>query len=156
MKALIIRFYLTLIIVLALFSCRNSGKDKETISTEIIENPVTANDTANTGNLPKFKFDTESFDFGPIIQGERVMHTFKFKNVGGSNLVISAATASCGCTVPKYSDTPVRPGESGEIEVLFNSENREGMQHKTVTVRANTQPARIELSFTANIIVPNK
>lgn len=137
-------------------SCRHPGNGKNKVSANNIENPVTANDITNSGNLPVFKFESQVFDFGMIIQGEKVSHTFKFTNTGKSDLVISSASASCGCTVPKYETKPVPPKGHGEIEVVFNSENREGMQHKTVTVLANTQPNRYELSFTANVVTPGK
>jgi hypothetical protein len=145
-----------LITLSAFNACKNSNTGQEAISTRIINNPVTAYDTANTGDLPKFLFDSETYDFGLIIQGEKVSHAFKFRNVGGSDLVITSASASCGCTVPKYENKPVKPEESGEIEVVFDSENREGIQNKSVTVLANTQPNRKILSFTANVVVPNK
>ena len=37
---------------------------------------------------------------------------------------------------------PIPPGESGEIEVKFNSKNKPGNQIKNVTITANTVPTR--------------
>jgi len=101
--------------------------------------------------LPQFKFETESHDFGDILEGEKVSFTYKFTNVGKSDLVISQAKASCGCTVPKWSRKPIEPEMQGEIEVVFDSSNRNGTQYKEVTLFANTQPNKVVLSFKANI-----
>ncbi len=143
-----------LLVIITLVSCNNSA-DSDKITTDIVNNPITADgNNAEKGSLPEFSFISLAHDFGVIIQGEKVSYTYKFKNTGGSNLVISTASASCGCTVPKYTKEPIKPGQSGEIEVIFDSSGRNGMQHKTVTLMANTQPSQIELSFIAEIVNP--
>jgi len=137
------------------FSCNNTKNNSQNIDTDIVNNPISINSN-DTSSLPEFKFKNTEHDFGIIIQGEKVSYTYKFKNVGGSNLVISSAHASCGCTVPKYTKTPIAPGKEGEVEVIFDSSGRNGMQHKTVIIMANTQPSEVELSFTAEIVNPEK
>ncbi|MBN2667785.1 MAG: DUF1573 domain-containing protein [Bacteroidales bacterium] len=143
--------------ILNLFVACTSNTDEQVeplISTEIVNNPNTADpNSKKENNLPVFKFDHTDFDFGLIFEGEKVMHKFKFSNVGKTDLVISDVTASCGCTVPKYSRKPVKPGDEGFIEVEFDSSGRKGQQHKTVTIVANTQPNRVQLMFTAEIEV---
>jgi hypothetical protein len=92
---------------------------------------------------PVMTFKDTLYDFGTISQGENVKYTFEFTNTGESDLVISSATASCGCTVPKnWPKHPVKPGETGKIDVNFNSENRKGQKDLTVTVLANTVPTK--------------
>jgi len=68
-----------------------------------------------------------------------VEHTFNFTNTGASNLIITDASASCGCTVPSYPETPIYSGASGSITVKFNSANKSGEQNKTITISANTE-----------------
>ncbi len=152
MKKLLFIFLITIVV----FSCKNNNSENnDEINTDIVNNPITANNN-DTSSLPAFKFKNTEHDFGIIIQGEKVSYTYKFKNTGGSNLIISSAHASCGCTIPKYTKTPVAPGKEGEIEVIFDSSGRNGMQHKTVTIMANTQPSEVEISFTAEIVNPEK
>jgi len=95
--------------------------------------------TANT--LTSIKFTEVAFDFGKIKQGASVTHNFTFINSGKSPLIISDATATCGCTKPEWPKTPVNPGEQGTIKVTFNSEGKAGLQDKMITVTANTNPA---------------
>ncbi len=84
-------------------------------------------------------FDIEEHDFGIIPKDTPVSKTFIVTNTGVNPLIISDAQASCGCTVPKKPESPIAPGETGEIEVTFTSKpGQEGTKiNKTVTVTAN-------------------
>ncbi|MGQ9848387.1 MAG: DUF1573 domain-containing protein [Bacteroidales bacterium] len=142
-----------LLAVILLIACQSN--DSKNVDTNLIQNPLTADgSTADTSMLPKFQWKEMIHDFGVIIQGERVSYTFTFKNVGKSDLIISTVHASCGCTVTKYDSNPIAPGKEGKIEVVFDSSGRSGLQNKTITVLANTQPSTVELHFTAEVIVP--
>ena len=153
---MITRITVILLLSIMFFSCNTSNTEsEESITTEIVFNPNTEiNNPEAKKKLPKFQFVHKDFDFGLIYEGEEVIHKFKFKNVGGSPLVISDVSATCGCTITTYSREPIAPGEEGYIEVTFDSSGRKGMQHKTVNILANTQPNRIELTFTAEIEIP--
>ena len=138
-------------IVVLIYSCQSSQNE---VNSDLINNPLSANNSSDTSILPKFKWREEIYDFGVIIQGEKVSHTFVFKNVGKSNLIISSVYASCGCTVAKYDKKPIAPGEEGSIEVVFDSAGKNGIQNKTITVVANTQPNKVELHITAEVVQP--
>jgi len=97
-------------------------------------------------------FTETNHDFGKVTAGEKVSHTFMFKNSGDKPLVVSQVQPSCGCTVPQWSNDPIAPGKEGSIQVVFNSEGKHGMQHKSVTVVSNTKPAAHQLTFTAEVI----
>ena len=142
-----------LIAIVSLISCDDNQKNDQ-ISTDVIMNPNTANGEIDTTMLPVIELKEDFFDFGVVIQGEKVSHTFIFTNTGKSNLVLSSVHAGCGCTVPKYSKDPVAPGASGEIEVTFDSSGRSGLQSKSVTISSNTQPSRTEIRFVADVAVP--
>ena len=107
--------------------------------------------TAPNPDAPKFQFAEETHDFGTIKEGDVVEHTFKFKNTGKSPLVIQSARATCGCTIPSKPDGPVAPGEASEIVVKFDSHNKTGVQNKTVTITANTEPATTQLYIKTNV-----
>lgn len=98
--------------------------------------------TTVNANAPVMKFELDSYDFGKVKAGEKVTYEFKFTNTGKSPLIISSATASCGCTVPEWPKAPVQPGQGGVIKVTFDSANKEGLQDKQITVTANTSPAQ--------------
>ena len=125
----------------------------ESATTEAVADPaqITAD---NVEELTSIEFTEEAFDFGEIPQGEKVEHTFKFKNTGENDLVIVSAKGSCGCTIPEWPKEPIAPGEEGEMFVVFNSDGKKGKQHKKVTVVANTEPATTVVALRGDIIVP--
>ena len=104
------------------------------------------------GPLPSFEFTGEEHDFGTINEGDIVDHVFTFANNGDAPLIISSATASCGCTVPLWPKEPIPVGGTGEIKVQFNSRKKPGIQNKTVTITANTYPKISRLKIKANVI----
>jgi len=111
------------------------------VNPESVNNPATASSNGEVEDmLPAFQFKEESFDFGSVTEGESVSHDFKFTNTGKSDLLISSANGSCGCTVPEYPKEAIKPGKQGVVKVTFNSQDKVGMQHKTVTIIANTIP----------------
>lgn len=133
-----------------LTSCTQESKE---ISTNDISNSQTADGSAK-GSLPDMKFEEETHDFGRITQGEKVAFAFKFRNTGSSNLIISAANGSCGCTIPEYPKKPIAPGEEAAIDVVFNSEGKSGIAEKSVTLVTNCEPSTKIIYIKANIIVP--
>jgi hypothetical protein len=103
------------------------------------------------GAYPKFTFDQEEHNFGQIRDGDVVSHTFRFTNTGEAPLIISKATAACGCTVPQWPQQPIPAGGSGEIQVQFDSSNKPGMQNKVVTITANTESKVKKLLIRAQV-----
>ncbi len=87
----------------------------------------------------EIKFDKVSHDFGTFSDKAPVVTcTFTYTNVGEKPLVINQAVASCGCTVPEYTKTPVKPGEKGAIKVTYNGTGKfPGHFKKVITVRTN-------------------
>lgn len=142
------------IIVFAFMGCNNASQNNNQITSDIIKNPATASGKEHKGDLPEIKFNKEQHDFGLILQGEKVSYIFKYKNIGNADLIITNASASCGCTVPKFSSEPIPPGGEGEIEAIFDSSNRTGKQIKTITVWTNCQPNQTKLQITSEIVVP--
>jgi len=131
-----------------------SAEGEADVSTEVVTNDASAEGEIDPTMAPAFKFESETHDFGEITQGESVEYSFTFTNTGRTALVISSAKGSCGCTVPEYSSDPVGPGETGKIDVVFNSKGKTGGQNKKVTLIANTVPNQAVLTITGNVIVP--
>lgn len=95
----------------------------------------------------KIKFDQLVHKFGTIKTGDKVNHTFKFKNTGNAPLVIKNVDVSCGCTFPSYPFLPIEPGEQGAIDVTFDSAHKVGRQKPTVTVVTNGRPRIVKLNL---------
>ena len=92
-----------------------------------------------------------AYNFGTIKEGEKVEYSFRFKNTGAKPLVVTAAHASCGCTVPEKPEKPILPGETGVLKVVFNSKGKSGHQEKNITVSSNANPSFPELKLTGEV-----
>ncbi len=89
-------------------------------------------------NAPKFEFlSGETHDFGTLTDQKNGEYTFAFKNTGKTPLIISSASASCGCTVPEYPKEPILPGKKGEIKVTYNTAGKSGPFDKTIFIQSN-------------------
>lgn len=98
---------------------------------------VSTNDQANE-DKPIITFEKTEHNFGKINEADgRVTTVFNFKNEGRIPLVLTNVKASCGCTTPKWTKTPVEPGATGTIEVTYNPNGRPGSFSKTVTITSN-------------------
>lgn len=86
----------------------------------------------------KFEFAAgDSYDFGTVTDGEKVVHVYEFKNVGDQPLMIQRAEAGCSCTTADWTKTPVMPGKTGTVKVTFNSEGKVGPAMKEITIKSN-------------------
>jgi len=136
--------------------CKPKGEQGDkSVSPNLVTNPITASGKKATGDLPVMVFEQTKHDFGMMVQGEKLSYTFKFTNTGGSDLIISDASSTCGCTIFDFSKAPVKPGEQGKVEVIFNSAGRTGSISKTVRLLTNAQPNTTELEITAEVYVPD-
>lgn len=94
-------------------------------------------------------FDKSVHNFGTFTEDHPVQTcTFTFKNTGKAPLVIIQAIATCGCTVPTYTDKPVPPGGTGIIEVTYNGKGRyPGHFKKVITVNTNAKQRLVRLAI---------
>lgn len=155
------RTYLYLLMACSLvYACGDASTNNEQqttdaeITTDIINNPNSASEEVDPENVPAITFENEVHDFGQITQGEKVERSFKFTNTGKSDLIISSASGSCGCTVPSWPKEPIPPGGTGQIDVVFDSNGKQGKQHKTVTLVANTLPNKTVIALKGEVLVP--
>ena len=96
--------------------------------------PLFAADRAH-GHL---KFESTTHDFGQIYRGEVATRRFTFTNVGDGQLTIQGVHTSCGCTAVEVDKgRKYKPGESGMVEVRFDSTDFSGPVVKTITILTN-------------------
>ncbi|MXV15002.1 DUF1573 domain-containing protein [Hufsiella ginkgonis] len=86
----------------------------------------------------EFKFEKETHDFGKIPQNKPVTVDFKFTNIGDEPLIISAVEPQCGCTVAKFTSTPIKKGGEGVITLTYNAATVSTFT-KLATVKSNAR-----------------
>lgn len=88
----------------------------------------------NAGN-GIIEFNKLVHDFGDIsLNSGKHTYTFTFKNTGKQPLVVQTVISSCGCTTPVWTRNPVKPGDSGKIEVTFLNDQGPYPFDKSLTV----------------------
>lgn len=101
---------------------------------------------------PKIEFVKTSHDFGTFPEERgKVTCTFTFKNTGKSDLILQKVRASCGCTTPNWTKTPVAPGDTGFVTATYNASGRPGAFNKTITVTSNAD-ANMRLTIKGEVI----
>lgn len=165
MKNIKLFAFFALVAMISLASCKNEGsaaKDeaRESLATTSSTTPAPATPAkaepaAPVGPLTTIEFEEDTYDFGEVMEGEKVVHVYKFKNTGKEPLVISNAKGSCGCTVPEWPREPIPVGGSGEIKVKFDSKGKGKVggatQSKRVTITTNTDPQKNYLTIKGKV-----
>lgn len=105
--------------------------------------------------MAKIEFEKTTIDYGTIEKGADGVRVFKFKNTGDAPLIISNVKSSCGCTIPKKPNKPIMPGDTGEIEVKYDTKRVMPIR-KTITVLSNAQTPTVALKIKGNVIDPSK
>ena len=101
---------------------------------------------------PKIKFIEEEYDFGNLDEGLLAKHEFKFTNLGEDTLRIQRIDPGWGCTAALLSSEVIAPGDSGRVEVVFNTKNRRGQNKKIIWVYSNDPVNQVvRLFLVANI-----
>lgn len=139
-----IKFLLALLVPVLLFSCDIRKQDAR--PGEKKEPAAVFQDSTTVSMIDSV------YDFGKVTDGDKVEFNYRFKNTGNHPLIVSSATASCGCTVPEKPEEPIKPGETGFIKVVFNSQGRVGVAHKEVQVISNAYPGFPILELKGEVI----
>lgn len=103
---------------------------------------------------PDIHFEKTKYDFGKIIQGEKITfeQIFKFRNLGNSLLHITKVQSSCGCVAVLLSNDIIPPEGQGEIKLTFKPYDRTGPQKKRIIVYSNDpNKPMVQLQYTGFI-----
>ncbi len=104
------------------------------------------------------KFDKTTHNFGTFSEKDPIVScVFTFTNVGDAPLVIHQAIASCGCTVPEYTQEPVMPGKKGTIKITYNGTGKyPGHFKKSITIRTNAKTEMMRIYVEGNMTTEKK
>jgi len=91
----------------------------------------------NSGLQPRILVSEEEWDFGKVIQGEKPTHIFIVKNVGEGDLIIESLKESCACIEASISTNRIKPGESAEVKVSYDTTDYVGKDEKHIHIYSN-------------------
>lgn len=96
-------------------------------------------------------FNEKKIDFGDIIQDSIVSHVFTFKNNTQEYVSIVDVITQCGCTTSSNEFSSIAPDSTGTVEIVFDSEGKDGYQRKAINIKFDNFLSR-KLLITANIL----
>ncbi len=99
-------------------------------------------------------FESDVVDYGEVAYGADGIRKFNFTNTGDDVLIVARVYSTCGCTIPKKPDDPIQPGESGVIEVKYDTK-RPGPIRKTITVYSNASEIPYTLKIKGSVLPEN-
>jgi hypothetical protein len=109
-------------------------------------------DVGLSESFPEVEVQQPIFDFGEVLRGQSVKHTFVFKNSGDALLVVDRVKSTCGCTGVLLSEKNIPPGGEGTIKATFNSSRFRGHVEKRILLYSN-DPSGRPVSFTMTGVV---
>lgn len=86
---------------------------------------------------PRIEVANPIYDFGSVLSGIPVTHGFAIRNAGSAELRIVKVQTSCGCTVAESGNRDLKPGQSTEITVNFDTKHQSGHREREITVYSN-------------------
>ncbi len=139
------KILMSALVMVALVACQEEGAtDAATSETSPAATAVAAAPAGNAGTsteVTTVEWEGVVHDFGEIVQGTPVTHTFKVVNTGAEPLNISNVKASCGCTATDYTKEAIPPGGEGFVQARYNAAAA-GVFNKSVTVTYNAANQR--------------
>ena len=147
-----ISLLLAILLTFSAFSCKEDASKR--VKDENL-NIAKERDSHKVTKLPQLTFKSKEFDFGTIKEGDIANAVFEYQNTGESDLIISNARASCGCTVADYpKNTPIKPGEKGVIKAVFDSKGKRNNQNKSITLSTNSMEPKVVI-YVKGFVTPD-
>ena len=98
-------------------------------------------------------FKQTYIDLGKVKRGEKREFSFEFTNTGTEDVTIDLISA-CECTTTDYPVLPIKPGKSGQIDIVFDSTEKEASETIDVDIfllnrdeKGNTIVERVQYFF---------
>jgi len=102
-----------------------------------IQNEPSSNIQNKSLLQPKLLVSEEEWDFGKVTRGEKPTHIFIVKNGGEGDLIIEGVKGSCPCIEVSISTNRIKPGESAELKVFYDTTDYVGKDEKHLHIYSN-------------------
>lgn len=131
---------LSCLVFLVLFSCKQKRTREEYLHAYENKMGIRPSKLAqiDTVNFTTIQWLNTVQNFGTLKEGDSVIIVFRCRNTGENPLFLSDIHSPCGCTIPRYKEKVILPGEEDELPVYFSTLGQETWVHKTIVVTSNT------------------
>ncbi len=113
--------------------------------------------SACSSGRPSIELETDTINFGDVVNGDVVDLDIAIRNIGAAPLVITTTSTTCGCTKASMDSHTIQPGETGILLVEFDSgahgPDLVGQITRQIFIESNDPIAHISVvEITANIV----
>jgi hypothetical protein len=111
-----------------------------------------------------YEFNSDTKNFGKVMQGDVLNHTFTLASSGEEDLVIKQAKPTCGCTVAQVSvqgadgkmapytfGGPIPAGRKIEISATLHTQNKRGHASSRINIFSNDPRGQTQLGLEAEV-----
>ena len=106
--------------------------------------------TSSADGTPTIQFDTLSFSFNTVALNQKLVYTFKFKNIGSGDLTIRDIKTSCDCAAAAVGMKSIPHNRYGEILVTLSTGSTTGEKKENIFVYSNDSAhSPVELTVSA-------
>ena len=98
------------------------------------------------------KAEVTAIELGLLTEGTARTVRFPITNTGDRPLKLVSSKADCGCTTAALPEAAIAPGETAEVEVMFNGRAPAGALERHVTITTDGDPATLVLTITGSIV----
>lgn len=100
---------------------------------------------------PRFTSNTEMQSVGQVEWKHPLTVQYIISNTGNQPLVLTQVEPDCACTEVRWTQTPIAPGEKGQVEVTFDAEAL-GHFYKSMAVYTNAEPHLVYLNMKGEVV----
>ena len=105
---------------------------------------------ARSGPAPELRVEGDTtYKFGTLSQRTKRTHKWLVHNDGKGDLKLTMIRSTCSCTIANLAQgktATVKPGDSTEVELEFETRENNGHYRKSATIGSN-DPAHLETEF---------
>ena len=101
----------------------------------------------------QLEFSSEIVSFDTIYSGQKIIKTVPFRNVSVDTIMIIDAKTSCGCFMVEWPKKPILPGMVDSLDLLFDSNGKEGYQNKAATIYLSDK--RVQRLYLKGFVKPS-
>jgi len=109
----------------------------------------------SAGNLcaqAELTIPDKSFDFGFIPQNSKINCDFWLKSTGSDTLIITRVKPGCGCTKAPLKKSVLSPGDSTQLEIIFDSKKYKGKSSKSIRIYSNASDVSDRLTIKSFVV----
>ena len=99
--------------------------------------------------------DAPVYDFGKVLGGSEIKHTFTIKNIGQKPLKILSVTDTCACTASILTQNEIPPGKTGKVSSVLQVDSKNHLIQENILVHTDDPTQNtLKLTLKGEVFLP--